>query len=74
MPELTLKFNLPEETEESRIALAAQDLHTVIFDLKQDLRSKLKHGAYKADEDKMLEEINEMLIRLLNENNVINLF
>ncbi len=74
MPEINIKFNLPEESENLKITLAAQDLHSVIFDFKQELRGKLKHGEYKDKQYEMLDMINELLLSHLRENNVIELF
>ena len=74
MAELTLKFNLPEESEAADITLAANSMHSAIFDFKQDLRSKLKHGEYKDDVYDMLEEISELFYKHLEDNNVLKLF
>jgi len=46
----------------------------VIFDLKQELRNKLKHEGYQGKEYEMLDMINELLLIYLNEHNVIGLF
>lgn len=74
MSELILKFNLPEESEEANITLGANGMHTTIWAFKQDLRSKLKHGEYKDEACKMLEEISELFHQHLEDNNVAKLF
>jgi len=74
MPELILKFNLPEEYTESNIAIGAQGMHSAIWALKQNLRGKLKHGQYTECEFKLLEEINDFLNGELDDNNVTKLF
>jgi hypothetical protein len=74
MAELTLKFNLPEDSEEAKITLAAGDMHCAIWGFKQDLRSKLKHGEYKDEVYEMLDEISELFHQHLIDHNVIKLF
>ena len=74
MPELILKFNLPEDSGDVEITMGAPGMHSAIWELKQDLRSKLKHGQYKEGEYKLLEEINDFLHDQLESNNVIKLF
>jgi len=74
MPELILKFNLPEENEASEIAVNAGGMHNAIWNFKQDIRNKLKHGNYTDKEYDLLEEINELLIKHLDDNNVLKLF
>lgn len=74
MSELTLKFNLPEEQSEADIAAGAQGMHNAICELKQNLRSKLKHGDYIEKEYKLIKEINDFLINELDSNNVLKLF
>lgn len=44
MPKATLEFQLPEEQEEHRYALAGVDLGAVIRQLDADLRTLEKHG------------------------------
>lgn len=74
MPELTLKFNLPEESEDANIAMGAQGMHSAIFEFKQELRNRIKHGQYSGGEYKLLEEINELFIKELDDCNVLKLF
>ena len=74
MAELTLKFNLPEESEDAEITLAANNMHSVIWDFKQDLRSKLKYETHTEEAYKMLEELNELFNEKLSENGLLKLF
>jgi predicted house-cleaning noncanonical NTP pyrophosphatase (MazG superfamily) len=74
MPELTLKFNLPEESEDAEITLAANGMHSVIWDFKQELRSKLKYGEYKEETYKLLEELSEFFHDKISENCISKLF
>ena len=74
MPELILKFNLPDESDAADITVNADGMHNAIWNFKQELRSKLKHGSYKGKEYDLLEEINELFIKELDDNNVLKLF
>jgi hypothetical protein len=44
MPEIILKFTLPEEQAEAKLAQTGPGLFGVVWDLDQQLRSWLKHG------------------------------
>lgn len=74
MPEVIIKFNLPEEQEAINIAMGADGMHSAIFNLKQALRSKLKHGQYEGEEYRLIEEINDLLNQELDDHNVLKLF
>lgn len=74
MAEINIKFNIPEEQDEANITFAANGMHSALWDFKQELRTKLKHGNYKGDAYKLLEELNELFHEKLNENNLLNLF
>ena len=74
MPELILKFNLPEEQNEADMATSALNMFCAIHDFKNDLRSKLKHGNYTDEEYKIYEEINESFNTILEEHNVLKFF
>jgi hypothetical protein len=74
MSELILKFSIPEESEAAEIAVGANGMHSAIWEFKEQLRSKIKHGSYKGKEYDLLEEINELLIKELDDNNVLKLF
>lgn len=74
MPELILKFSLPEESDAADIAVNAANLHNALWDLKGDLRSMIKHGNHSSAHLAALEEINELLYKKLEENNIIQLF
>lgn len=74
MPELILKFNLPDESDAADIAVNAGGMHNAIWNFKQDIRNRLKHGNYTDKEYVLLEEINETLLKELDDNNVLKLF
>lgn len=74
MPKLKLEFNLPEEQSEANIATGANGMHSAIWNFKQELRNKLKHGDYSDKEYKLLEEMSELLYKELEDNKVLSLF
>ena len=74
MPELTLKFNLPEETSESEITLGANGMHSAIWNFDQELRTKIKHGNYSDKEYELLESLRDLLHYELDNHNVSKLF
>lgn len=74
MPELILKFNLPDESDAADIAVNAANLHNALWDLKGELRNMIKHGNYNSAQMSTLEEINELFHKKLEENNIIQLF
>lgn len=41
---VTIEFDLPDETNQAEMALAAGEMHHVLWDVDQKLRSFLKHG------------------------------
>lgn len=61
-----LKFDLPEETEEFKVAAAAMELAAALFDIDNKARSVLKHGNGTAEEAiKALEDIRDLMPRHL---------
>lgn len=82
MSKLILRFNLPEEKEESELAQAAERMHFALNDIRQEIfRPARKHGY---SNPKLMEIINKnpeltteliweletMFTRILNENNI----
>lgn len=74
MPELILKFNLPEEQTEADMATNAIGLFSAIHDFKNELRSKLKHGNYTDEEHAILDSLSDLFYEILENNNVSKLF
>ncbi len=74
MPELILKFNLPDEQTEADIATNSTGLYSAIHDFKNELRGKLKHGNYTEEEYAILESISDSFHEMLENNNVLKLF
>jgi hypothetical protein len=68
--EATLKFNLPEETEEFNTAVNASNYKNALWELNQYLRNESK---WSSDENKseIAQIIRDELYRLMSENNVI---
>ena len=67
--EATLKFNLPEETEEFNMAVNASNYKNALWELNQYLRNESK---WSSDENKfeIAQEVRDELYRLMSENNV----
>jgi hypothetical protein len=68
--EATLKFNLPEETEEFETAVNASNYKNALSELNQYLRNESK---WSSDENKseIAQEVRDELFRLMSENNII---
>lgn len=41
---VTIEFDLPEESAEAEMALAAREMYSVLWDVDQKLRDFVKHG------------------------------
>ena len=67
--EATLKFNLPEETEEFETAVNANNYKNALSELNQYLRSESK---WSSDENKseIAQIVRDELYRLMSENNI----
>ena len=59
--EATLKYTLPEEENELRLALEGASAHDIIWDIDQHLRNKLKHEELSEEVEKELESLREMI-------------
>lgn len=72
MPKATLTYNLPEEENEHKYALAGVDALLVISDLMSEIRSKLKHdcGYFKDCDEDTLEKVREFIIELKQDRNL----
>ena len=65
-----LEFNLPEESNEHRLAIHGQDWALVAWDLEQKLRDYLKYGHKIKTADDALAEIRSKLHNLMEEHGV----
>lgn len=67
-----LKFNLPEDEENFRMAINGQKAYFVLWEVDQWLRAQTKYAPDTMSEDmyKAYEECRDQLHRLLNENDI----
>ena len=71
MPKVTMTFNLPEESEEFRLAHKGINFSIAIDEFREHMRRKYKHtdplseAAYKE-----FEELQTEFFRIMNEHNV----
>ena len=66
-----LKFELPEEEPEFKIALMGSEYYSVLWNLDQHLRSCLKHNNTLTDEEyNKVNELREKLHDLMSEHGV----
>jgi hypothetical protein len=70
MAKAILEFDLPEETVEYKLAVNAGSYYSVLFDMDQHLRSRLKYGGLTESEYVVLEKAREELHDLLSTYNV----
>lgn len=71
MPTATLKFDLPEEQFEFDCAVSGSDYKTVLEELNQMLRNKVKHGDNLSPaEREIFSKVREWIFELLSEFNV----
>jgi len=70
MVKATLEFNLPEESNEHRMAIDGNKWHLVLWDVDQQLRSIVKYGE---DEKKaeFAEEFRNKIIEMMNDNGLV---
>ena len=68
-----LKFNLPEDDYDYKLANNAQKMHTVLWEMSQWLRSKVKYAPDDMSEEeyRAYENCRNELLRLLEEENVL---
>lgn len=66
----TLTFSLPEESEELKDALDGSNIKSVIWELDQFLRSKIKYSDLSDEQYATYNEIRDELYRILNEREV----
>lgn len=71
MPIVTLKFKLPDEEKEFRVATQGAEFKAVLWDVDQYLRAKIKHG-YDLSEEKReaYKEIRTLIHTELTDRNV----
>ena len=69
----TLEFNLPEDNYDYKLANNAQSMHTILWEMSQWLRSKVKYASDDMSEEeyRAYENCRNELLRLLEEENVV---
>lgn len=67
MPQATLTFNLPEESEEHLCAVNAFKWKSVVSSLDNYLREQFKYGHSFKTPDEALEKVRQTLFDILNE-------
>jgi hypothetical protein len=68
----TLKFDLPEDDRDFRMATTANSMHSVLREMDEWLRSKTKYTSDSTSQDKMdaYELSRERLYQLLDQYNI----
>lgn len=67
MPKVTFTFNLPEEREELELAQKGPHLSSVLDDLDNYLRHKLKYETLTEEQYAVYEDVRKKLYELRNE-------
>lgn len=62
MPKVKFEFDLPEETNDLKLAQRGKDYFCVIFEALQEIRTCLKHGHNFKTPEEALEEIRNILL------------
>jgi hypothetical protein len=70
--EAILKFSLPNDKWEFKMANESAGMHSVIWDMDGWLRKKIKHAPDSMSEDtyKAFEDCREQLHEFINDNNI----
>lgn len=61
-----LKFKLPQESEEHKMALNGARYYCVIESVLNHVRQKLKHSYLPEEQEKLLEEIRDLIGEEIN--------
>ena len=66
---LKFDFNDPDDRREHERMLKSMDMHLALWDISQELRSKVKYApdSMSEDEYKAWEQAQEMFYRIINE-------
>lgn len=65
-----LEFNLPDDKEEYEMTVSAMKYFTVIWEMKQELRKKIKYSELSEAEYEAYEKIQEFFVELLNTSDI----
>ena len=66
----TLKFNLPEDDFEFNCAVKSTKMYFALTEIKDELRTILKHGELRDDQYKFLDKMNERFHEILSDNEI----
>jgi hypothetical protein len=67
----TIEFDLPEEIDDYKIYNMAREMHSMIWDFSQHMRSESKwNESLTDDQDKYLDVLREKFYDLVNEYNI----
>lgn len=68
----TLEFNLPEDRDDFALATNASKMWSVLWELDQDLRAKVKYAPDDSNEDKLeaYREVREKLREFMREEDI----
>lgn len=68
----TLEFNLPEDRDDFALATNASKMWSVLWELDQDLRARVKYAPDDSNEDKLeaYQEIREKLRELMRDEDI----
>lgn len=67
-----LKFNLPEEQEEFRIAIDAMKYSSSIYEITQWFRNKLKYEELTEEQSKILTQARDAIWEILDQYEISN--
>jgi hypothetical protein len=65
-----LEFDLPEDYHEYKMANKANDMHSVLWDFNQWLRSKIKYHELSDEKYETLQECGDKLYELLTDHQI----
>lgn len=65
-----LKFNLPEENHDFKLAVNASSWYAVLWDIDQSLRNKIKYGNLGEDVENALQEVRDDIHSRMNDSNI----
>lgn len=66
----TLKYNLPDDEFEFNCAVKSMKMYFALTEIKDELRTILKHGELRDDQYKFIDELNERLHEILSDNEI----
>lgn len=65
-----LEFNLPEENHEFQNATQGAKMKSILWEMREYLRHRLKYDEYNYDQFEVLDACKDKLIDLLSEENI----